>query len=178
MGVAGRQQTEERLLLVSGISIGQNHRVFLRHRPLYMVRLSVVYPNKRLLDGNGPLQHGLHRYVIGPAEETADIDHMVAVGNQGIYAYSVVPDHAPPRRSDPAAEAAHTIRDFQLAQVHIVPVLPDRQSGWQCRVAQYQSHILTPRTAACGIPETERFLLIRPGSRKTVRNSRCPASSP
>lgn len=83
MGVAGRQQTEERLLLVSGISIGQNHRVFLRHRPLYMVRLSVVYPNKRLLDGNGPLQHGLHRYVIGPAEETADIDHMVAVGNQG-----------------------------------------------------------------------------------------------
>ena len=106
MGVAGRQQTEERLLLVSGISIGQNHRVFLRHRPLYMVRLSVVYPNKRLLDGNGPLQHGLHRYVIGPAEETADIDHMVAVGNQGIYAYSVVPDHAPPRRSDPAAEAA------------------------------------------------------------------------
>ena len=129
MGVAGRQQTEERLLLVSGISIGQNHRVFLRHRPLYMVRLSVVYPNKRLLDGNGPLQHGLHRYVIGPAEETADIDHMVAVGNQGIYAYSVVPDHAPPRRSDPAAEAAHTVRDFQLAQVHIVPVLPDRQSG-------------------------------------------------
>ena len=138
MGVAGRQQTEERLLLVSGISIGQNHRVFLRHRPLYMVRLSVVYPNKRLLDGNGPLQHGLHHRRVGAVFDPADIEYLLAPGDEGIYPYRVVPDDAAARRFGPAAEAAHAVCDAEGGEIHGGGILGE--SGGHGTVRHQQFH--------------------------------------
>ena len=73
---------------------------------------------KGLLHRNGPLQHGLHHRRVGAVFDPADIEYLLAPGDEGIYPYRVVPDDAAARRFGPAAEAAHAVCDAEGGEIH------------------------------------------------------------
>ena len=138
MGVALHQPGEQGALLRPVRPVGQDHRVLGDHGALNVVSLAVVDAEKGLLHRNGPLQHGLHHRRVGAVFDPADIEYLLAPGDEGIYPCRVVPDHAAAGRFGPAAEAAHAVCDAEGGEIHGGGILGE--SGGHGTVRHQQFH--------------------------------------
>lgn len=109
MCISGDELSKKVPLFLFQISVSENRRAFWHHTALDMVRLPVHHADKRLLNGNGTLQHGLHDGIISSVLYAAHIENGLALCDQWIDLGRIITNHTPARRFCPAAKAAHAI---------------------------------------------------------------------
>ena len=91
-----------------------------------MVRFSVHYAYKRLLNGYRPFQHALHYNVVASVYYFAYVNDVVAFGNDGVNFNGIVSQYAFARRFYPTSETSDTVGNFHRSQIEIRSIIAQR----------------------------------------------------